>query len=91
MLKCAQCVCFVPPAKLTIDEINALKRQRSQSTNIDESQPLDEAPGTCHMNPPVVQLLPTPRGPMNLTLWPQVPGADVGCQAGLVKMATFEA
>lgn len=75
MIKCNECRFWVEPDKYTKEEETATRRQMIRAGAAAEA-PLPEKPGSCHYNPPKLEIIPTPAGPLTLTVWPSTAASD---------------
>ena len=64
---CKECRYRVPPEQLTIEEEREIRQHM-----VDQDGPLPERESSCHRHAPQVELFPTPRGPVALTVWPSM-------------------
>lgn len=76
MTRCEKCIFGIPAPHRTADEERQQRNLRAQREGVDRDDPLPERPGTCHKLPPRAEMIPTPQGPMNISLWPSVVFSD---------------
>lgn len=89
MTRCENCIYGMKAKPRTEQEETAERRIRAQRFPlIDENEPLPERAGSCHLHPPRAEMIPTPTGPMNVSLWPSLVFSEEGacCADGQPKI-----